>query len=135
MRIVNLLHHPVNIVKETGEVIKIKPATRQESRVISFGKPRVVGNCAGVPVIERDKGYAAMSDVRQNTYYIVSTMTARELCHPQFISPNTIDPTQVVKEGGRVIGVKSFQTFRRRQDGAIIEERPVSGTGITRDYS
>lgn len=123
MRIVNLLHHPVNIVKESGETIRIKPATEQVSRVVSYGKPRVVGRCAGVPVIERDKGYAALHDVQDGTYYIVSTMTARELCHPQFISPNTIDPTQVVKDGNRVIGVKSFQTFRRRQDGCIVEER------------
>lgn len=84
------------------------------ARVIAYGAPRVVGNCAGVPVIERDKGYAELCDVKSGYYYIVSTMTARELCHPQFISPNTIDPTQVVKDGNRVVGVKSFQTFRRR---------------------
>lgn len=130
MRIVNLLHHPINVVKESGDIKKIKPATVQVSRVISFGEPKVVGKCAGVPVIERDKGYAALNDVQEGTYYIVSTMTARELCHPQFISPNTIDPTQVIKEGSRVIGVKSFQTFRRRQDGCIIEERAVSGDGV-----
>lgn len=125
MRIINLLHHPIHIVKDSGEIVRIKPATSQASRVISFGKPRVVGECVGVPVIERDRGYAEFGEIKKDVYYIVSTMTARELCHPQFISPNTIDPTQVVKREGRVIGVKSFQTFRRRYDGCIIEEGTV----------
>lgn len=118
--VVNLLHHPVNLVKDdTIIVIPTSGKSVRTARLVSWGIPSIIGDCLGAPIIERERGSAFnISHLDPDTYYIVSTMVARELCHPQIISPNTLDPTQVVKSGDRVIGVRSFQTFRRGDHGS-----------------
>lgn len=116
-RIQNLLAHPVSIMGRNGGVITI-PANGQSiksMRVISWGEPQEVDSYLGVPIIERDRGHINQIDlIDPDAYHIVSTMVARELCNPQFISPNTLDESQVVRRGRDLIGVKSFQTFRYR---------------------
>jgi hypothetical protein len=123
--IVNLLHHPVNLIKSDGSIVVIAPSGQsvRTARLMSWGEPKVTGTCLGVPIIEREKGSTYnMSGLNPNAYHIVSTMMARELCHPQFISPNTLDPTQVVRDGRNIIGVKSFQTFRMVENGNTTDE-------------
>ena len=124
MEFVNLLHHPVNVIREDGSITIIKPSGKSVGRLIPFGPSKIVGLVNGIPVIERDSGAIQnLSPADDKTYYIVSTITAREACHPQVISPNTIDKTQVVYEGGRIIGIRSFQTFRRSDNGNSSAER------------
>lgn len=115
-RIISLLHHPVKVYRNDGKVITIMPSgdSVRTARVIIWGPPRVAGTCMGVDIIERDRGHVNPLYVPEpGTYYLVSSMTARELCHPQFISPNTVDRDQRVGGKKGLKGVRSFQRFRK----------------------
>ena len=118
VQVVNLLHHPIDLIRPDGSTLSIEPSGEsvRTLRLKTWDMPVVVGECLGFPIIERDKGVVntlSLLNRQEGLIYIVSTMVAREMCSPQFISPNTLDPTQVVKEGKRIVGVRSFQTFRR----------------------
>lgn len=111
----NLLKHPVWLYLPDGGAIKFNPSGKssRDIRLMTWDDPIVVGDISGAPIIERDRGVPNPEiNIHEDTYYIVSTMVAREMCHPQVISPNTLDKDQVVKRPG-IVGVRSFQTFRR----------------------
>lgn len=75
MTIINLTPHPINIIDEEGNIIKVfesagvARATQEDAEI---------GTLEGIPIIETEFGEPiGLPEYSQGTYYIVSAITAK----------------------------------------------------------
>ena len=73
--IINLTPHPINILNEEGNVIKV---FESESVARAAQKDVEIGTLEGIPIIETTFGELVdLPEYSQGTYYIVSALTAK----------------------------------------------------------
>ena len=73
--IINLTPHPINILNEEGNVIKV---FESEGVARAAQKDIEIGTLEGIPIIETTFGELVdLPEYSQGTYYIVSALTAK----------------------------------------------------------
>jgi len=116
MKLVNLTAHPINIWMKDNSVITIPPAGTGDVVRIEH-KQILMSITDGIPVLQTTYNdcICNLPPEKPDTRYIVSSIVA--MSHPDrhdLVSPNT-HPNEVVREKrtGRIIGVRSLQSFWR----------------------
>ena len=111
MTIINLTPHPINIVDEEGNVIKVfesagvARATQEDAEI---------GTLEGIPIIETEFGEPiGLPEYSQGTYYIVSAITAKAA---SLSGRNTRDlfltGKTVRNSDGQIIGCQALARYR-----------------------
>jgi hypothetical protein len=126
MKLINLTNDPsINIYLSDGSILTFPQMgclrVNSKSKLVEFIK--YVCNLPEpytermIPVMRTEWIREEIPPLLPDTMYIVSSLTAMAIrdLYPErhdFICPNT-HPDQVVKQGKRVVGTLSFQTFIR----------------------
>lgn len=111
MTIINLTPHPINIIDEEGNIIKVfesagvARATQEDAEI---------GTLEGIPIIETEFGEPiGLPEYSQGTYYIVSAITAKAA---SLSGRNTRDlfltGKTVRNSDGQIIGCQALARYR-----------------------
>ena len=111
MTIINLTPHPINIIDEEGNIIKVfesagvARATQEDAEI---------GTLEGIPIIETEFGeLIGLPEYSQGTYYIVSAITAKAA---SLSGRNTRDlfltGKTVRNSDGQIIGCQALARYR-----------------------
>jgi hypothetical protein len=117
MKLINLTSHTINIFTN-GDIISIPPCGDEPIRVTTKQEP--IQYVDGIPIMQTvfDQSEVTggkLPDPRKDTIYIVSSlvcMANSDRC--DLVSPNTHPDSSIRDSRGVVMGVKSLQSFYRR---------------------
>lgn len=111
MTIINLTPHPINIVDEEGNVIKVfesagvARATQEDAEI---------GTLEGIPIIETEFGEPiGLPEYSQGTYYIVSAITAKAASLSGRSTRDLLLTGKTVRNSdGQIIGCQALARYR-----------------------
>lgn len=111
MTIINLTPHPINIIDEEGNIIKVFE---------SAGVARVtqedaeIGTLEGIPIIETEFGEPiGLPEYSQGTYYIVSAITAKAASLSGRSTRDLLLTGKTVRNSdGQIIGCQALARYR-----------------------
>lgn len=111
VKIINLTPHDVNIINDSGEVIRTYPATGTVARVTSSASK--VREIDGVAVVSTEFGEVeGLPTQSSDTVYIVSMLVAQALPdRTDLIAPDTGPQSVVRDDKGQILGVRRFAQY------------------------
>ena len=109
--IINLTPHPVNIVNEEGNVIKVF----ESAGVARAAQKDVeIGRLEGIPIIETEFGEPiGLPEYSQGTYYIVSAITAKAASLSGRNTQDLLLTGKTVRNSdGQIIGCQALAKYK-----------------------
>lgn len=111
MTIINLTPHPINIIDEEGNIIKVfesagvARATQEDAEI---------GTLEGIPIIETEFGeLIGLPEYSQGTYYIVSAITAKAASLSGRSTRDLLLTGKTVRNSdGQIIGCQALARYR-----------------------
>jgi hypothetical protein len=111
MTIINLTPHPINIIDEEGNIIKVfesagvARATQEDAEI---------GTLEGIPIIETEFGEPiGLPEYSQGTYYIVSAITAKAASLSGRSTRDLLLTGKTVRNSdGQIIGCQALARYR-----------------------
>ena len=111
MTIINLTPHPINIIDEEGNIIKVfesagvARATQEDAEI---------GTLEGIPIIEPEFGeLIGLPEYSQGTYYIVSAITAKAASLSGRSTRDLLLTGKTVRNSdGQIIGCQALARYR-----------------------
>ena len=111
MTIINLTPHPINIIDEEGNIIKVfesagvARATQEDAEI---------GTLEGIPIIETEFGEPiGLPEYSQGTYYIVSAITAKAASLSGRSTRDLLLTGKTVRNSdGQIIGCQALDRYR-----------------------
>jgi hypothetical protein len=109
--IINLTPHPINIVDEDGDIIKV---FESEGVARAAQKDVEIGTLEGIPIIETDFGKPiGLPEYSQGTYYIVSALTAKAASLSGRNTRDLLLTSKTVRNSdGQIIGCQALAKYK-----------------------
>ena len=101
-KIVNLTSHPINVLDEKFQVVKIIPPSGMVLRLPV--KEEITGTICGVPVKKKEYRLEELPKKKKDTLFVVSLPVAQLSKRDDFIVPNDI----IRDKDGKILGCQSF---------------------------
>ena len=111
MTIINLTPHPINIIDEEGNIIKVF----ESAGVARAAQEDVeIGTLEGIPIIETEFGKPVnLPEYNQGTYYIVSAITAKAAYLSGRNTQDLLLTAKTVRNSdGQIIGCQALAKYK-----------------------
>ena len=115
-KIINLTGNDITIVGNYRQIVTMIPKSKNPAR-IHFEREAIRMVNGKIPLVKiLTVWIEGVPDPEPGVIYVVSSIIAHHLKHPDVVSPDTA-PGGVVKVNGRLVGVRGFQSWADESPG------------------